>query len=93
MKDLSGIILTAILSAVSNQAGDILPGDIGEGLKGGLASVGKLGDYGVQVSEQAQQVIGDAKEKLDEASKAAGKLGESLGGLLGGKKKDKDAEK
>jgi hypothetical protein len=112
LKDLSGIIVTAILATVVEQAGDILPGGIGEGLQGGLAAVGDLGDFGVQVigdvTAQAEQIVGEAVEKLDEgaeqvgeaakavgdeAGKAVDKLGEGLGGLLGGKKDTKDSDK
>lgn len=103
LKDLSGIILTAILSTVVEQAGDILPGGIGEGLQGGLAAVGDLGNFGMEVigdvTAQAGELVGNAAEKLgegaeelgkkaDDAKEAVGKLGEGLGGLLGGKKKD-----
>ncbi len=110
LKDLTGIILTAILTSVVEQAGDLLPGGIGEGLQGGLAAVGDLGDFGVQVvgdvTAQASEMAGKAAEKLgesagqigdklggagEEASKAADKLTEGLGGLLGGKKDKKEA--
>ena len=91
IEDLTGIILTSILSAVSKQGGDILPSDITEGLKGGLASVGDLGDFEIEFSEETKQAIEDAKGKLDEAGEAVGKLGENIGGLFGGKK-EKDAE-
>ncbi|MEZ6193562.1 MAG: AsmA family protein [Phycisphaerales bacterium] len=105
LKDLSGIIVTAILATVAEQAGDILPGDIGKGLQGGLAAVGDLGQFGVQVvgdvTAQAGEIVGAAADKVgeaagqvgdkakavgDEAGKAVEKLGEGLGGLLGGKK-------
>jgi len=105
LKDLSGIILTAILSSVVEQAGDILPGGIGEGLQGGLAAVGDLGDFGKQVvgnvTAQASEVVGKATEKLGEGAQQVGdkakqatkqvnqtmdKVGQGLGGLLGGKK-------
>jgi hypothetical protein len=101
LKDLSGIILTAILSSVVEQAGDLLPGGIGEGLQGGLASVGDLGDFGVQivgdVKAQASEKLGEATqilgEKSEEAGKAIDKLSEGLGGFLGGKKDKKEAPK
>lgn len=104
LKDLSGIIVTAILATVADQAGDILPGGIGEGLQGGLAAVGNLGGFGVQVignvTAQAGQIVGEAAEKLGEKTKAVGeeankaveKLNEGLGGLLGGKKDKADTQ-
>ncbi len=111
LKDLTGIILTAILTSVVEQAGDLLPGGIGEGLQGGLAAVGDLGQFGVEVigdvTAQAEELVGEAAEKLGEgaekageAAKAAGekageavdKLGEGLGGLLGKKNKNQDAD-
>lgn len=110
LKDLSGIIVTAILATVAEQAGDILPGDIGKGLQNGLAAVGDLGEFGVQivgdVTAQAEAMVGEAADKLgqtadkvgetakqvgDEANKAVGKLGEGLGGLLGGKKENTES--
>ena len=99
LKDLSGIIVTAILATVVEQAGDILPGGIGEGLQGGLAAVGNLGDFGVQVigdvTAQAGQIVGEAAEKLGEsadqvgeaakaAGEEAGKAVDKLGEGLGG---------
>ncbi len=80
LKDLSGIILTAILSTVVQQAGDLLPGGIGEGLQGGLAKVGDLGDFGMKVvgdvTAQAGEMVGEAAEKLGESAEM---LGEKAG--------------
>lgn len=105
LKDLTGIIVTSILTTVAQLPGDLLPGDIGKSLQGGLAKVGDLGQFGVQVvgdvTAQAGEIVGAAAEKLGEAAgqvgegakavgdganKAVEKLGEGLGGLLGGKK-------
>ncbi len=76
LKDLSGIILTAILATVVEQAGDLLPGGIGEGLSGGLAAVGDLGDFGMQVvgdvTAQASEMVGEAAEKLGEGAEQVG---------------------
>jgi len=99
LKDLSGIILTAILATVVEQAGDVLPGGIGEGLQGGLAAVGDLGDFGMEVigdvSAQAGEMVGEAAEKLgeqaevlgekaDEAKEKAGEAVDKLSEGLGG---------
>jgi len=77
LKDLSGIILTAILATVVEQAGDVLPGGIGEGLQGGLAAVGDLGDFGMQVvgdvTAQASEMVGEAAEKLGESTEEISK--------------------
>jgi hypothetical protein len=105
LKDLSGIIVTAIMSTVVQQAGDILPGGIGEGLQGGLAAVGDLGEFGMEVvgdvSAKAQEMVGQATEQLGgasdkakevgkEAGEAVDKITEGLGGLLGGDKKKQE---
>jgi len=105
LKDLAGIVVTAIMSTVVQQAGDILPGGIGEGLQGGLAAVGDLGDFGMEVvgdvSAKAQEMVGQAAEQLDgvsekaqeagkEAGEAVDKITEGLGGLFGGDKKKQD---
>jgi hypothetical protein len=91
LKDLSGIILTAILTSVVEQAGDVLPGGIGEGLQGGLAAVGDLGDFGMKVvgdvTAQAGEMVDEAAEKLgEEVDQAMDKVTEGLGGFLGNKK-------
>lgn len=107
LKDLSGIVVTAILTSVAQLPGDLLPGDIGKSLQGGLKAVGNLGQFSVEVignvTTEAGKVVGAAAEKLGEgaekvgeaakeAGKAVDKLGEGLGGLLGGKKKEADKE-
>lgn len=87
LKDLSGIIVTAILATVAEQAGDILPGDIGKGLQGGLAAVGNLGQFGVlvvgNVTGQAGQIAGDAVEKLGEAAGQVGDKAKAVGDKAG----------
>jgi len=108
LKDLSGIIVTAIMSTVVQQAGDLLPGGIGEGLSGGLAAVGDLGEFGMEVvgdvSAKAQEMVDQATEQLGgvtdkagevgkEAGEAVDKISEGLGGLLGGGKKTQDEPK
>lgn len=81
--DLSGIIVTSIMATVVETAGDILPAGIGEGLQGGLAAVGDLGEFGVQVIgdvttaagevvSQAAEAIGEGAEQVGEAAKAVG---------------------
>jgi hypothetical protein len=83
LKDLSGIILTAILSTVVEQAGDLLPGGIGEGLQGGLAAVGDLGDFGMQVvgdvTAQAGEIVGQATEKIGEGAEQLGDKAKQAG--------------
>ena len=107
LKDLSGIIVAAIMSSIVEQAGDVLPGGIGEGLQGGLAAVGDLGNFGVEVigevSAKAQEVLGEATKQIEgatdaakEATKQAGeavdKISEGIGGLLGGKKEETETK-
>ncbi len=83
LKDLSGIIVTAILATVAEQAGDLLPGDIGKGLQGGLAAVGDLGQFGVlvvgNVTAQAGQIAGEAAEKLGETAGQVGEKAKAVG--------------
>jgi len=78
--DLTGIIMTTIMASVVESAGDLLPEGIGEGLQGGLAAVGDLGSFGVEVvgdvSAMAGEVAGQAAEALGEGAE---KLGESAG--------------
>ncbi len=83
MKDLAGIIVTAIMATVVQQAGDVLPAGIGEGLQGGLAAVGDLGDFGMQVigdvSTQAGEIAGQAAEQLGEGVEQAGEAAQQVG--------------
>lgn len=83
LRDLSGIIVTAILSTVVQQAGDILPAGITDGLAGGLASVGELGDFGMEVigdvTSQAGEIAGQAAEQLEQGAQQATEAAKQVG--------------
>lgn len=87
LKDLTGIVVAAILKSVAELPANLLPGDIGEGLKGGLAAVGDLGEFGVKVigdvTTEAGKVVGEAAEKVGEAAKGVGDAAKNVGDEAG----------
>ncbi len=105
MAELINVIIKAVFATAVN-LGDVLPGDIAEGLKGGLSQLGSLGDMGVGVAAniggQVVGVAGDATKMLGDVAggvgEGAGKavedaakgLEEGVKGLFGGGDKKKD---
>jgi hypothetical protein len=91
---LSGLVIEAILAAAVEKGGGVLPPDVVNGIKGGLANLGSLGGQSLEViggtvqeatkaAGQAGQVAG---ETLKRGQEEVQKLGEGLKDLLGGKK-------
>lgn len=101
MAELVNVIIKAVFATAVNLGG-ALPGEITEGLKGGLAELGSLGEMGVGVAAniggQVIGVAGDATKMLGEVGEGAGKavedatkgLEEGVKGLFGGGDKKKD---
>ncbi|MCP4245739.1 MAG: hypothetical protein GY778_01700 [bacterium] len=93
MAELTNIILKAILTAVVDKGGKLIPGDVAgelskglDGLKGlGEGTMQVLGDVTAEAGEKVGEAIKEGGKGLEDAGK---KLGEGLGGLLGGDKKD-----
>jgi len=87
LKDLSGIVVAAILKSVADLPANLLPGGIGEGLQGGLAAVGDLGKFGVSVvgdvTAQAGEIVGQAAEKLGEGAEQVGEKAKQVGDEAG----------
>ncbi len=90
LKDLSGIVVAAILKSVASLPGDLLPGDIGQGLQGGLEAIGGLGEFSVQVIgdvtnaagevvAEAGKIVGEAAEKLGEGVEGVGEAAKGIG--------------
>lgn len=107
LAELTNIVLKAILTAVVEKAGHVLPGDITGELSAGLAQLRDLegttmqvlGPVSTDALEAAKrfkdigQEIGESGKKVGEGFKDAGKeLGKGLGGLLDKDKKDDDQE-
>lgn len=88
------IVVKAVLQRVAS-SGNILPGDIINGMKGSLADVGNFGITGVDVESGGIQ--GAAESVLDKAKEAGKDVGGTLkdlgSGLLGGKKDKSDSTK
>lgn len=103
LSELSNILVKAILAAIVEKGGNIIPADLLTDLQGGLAQLESLRDLGIDMAADVQGRIDEAKGKidgmkgrLDEAKGDLEDLGKQtddamkgLGGLLGGDKKDK----
>lgn len=99
MRDIVKIVVQALLSAVADKGGGILPADFLGDLQGqlaGLTSLDQLGvkltsELGKQVEQQVGKVVEEAgravEQKVDEATKELEKKAEdALKGLIPGKK-------
>lgn len=97
VQKLTNLVLSTILVAVAQNAGDLLPGvmldTLSEGLKG-LESIADIEQAGVVIEGVTKEVgeVGKAvTEQLEGATKKVDEslegLGKGLGGLLGGDKK------
>jgi hypothetical protein len=71
LAELTSVVLKAILTAVVDRAGEVLPGDIAGELTAGLGQLESLGDVSVQVLGQV------TAEVLENVGEAAGQLGEA----------------
>jgi hypothetical protein len=94
MAEVYNIVLKAVFANAIN-LGDVLPGDITEGLKGGLSQLGSLGDVGVGIAGGAAKALGDLPGGVGEGAgkaveDAAKGVEEGIKGLFGGDKKKKD---
>ncbi len=105
MAEVINIVMKAVFATALN-LGDVLPGDITEGLKGGLSQLGSLSDVGVGVAaEVGGHVVGIAGDAAKALGDLPGGVGEGAGkavedaakgveegikGLFGGDKKKKD---
>lgn len=89
------IVIKAVFATALSLDG-ALPGDIAEGLKGGLEQLGSLGEMGVgvaaQVGGQAVEVIGGVAGEAGKAIEGVGKgiedAAKGITDLFGGGKKD-----
>ncbi len=96
---LAGVIVQAVLAAVVEEGGALLPADLAGDLRGALDQLGSLGDLGVgvatQLGDEARKMLEgagdkakDAAEGIKDAAEDAKKSIENLGkGLLPGNKK------
>jgi hypothetical protein len=93
VKELSSIIVQAVLAAAAENGGGLLPADLLGDLKGGLAKLdglenvgmeigGKLRDVGKQLGQQAEEIGKDLEGKAKDAGKQLEKLGEGLKDIL-----------
>jgi len=97
VSQLSGIVMEAILSAVANSAGGLIPAELLGDLKGNLGKLGDLskladvkalGDVGKVVGEKAGEALKGAAEKGEKAIEELTKKVPGLGGLIPGQNKD-----
>lgn len=99
MSELTGIIVKSVLTAISKKTGGLLPPELLGGLNDGLSQLKGVSDLGIEVLgdvsgtvEGVTKVVGDvtkdAGKAVEDVSKEVNKIGEGIGNLLGGKKKE-----
>lgn len=93
--ELTALMVEAILHAVLDRAGNLMPGDMASGLKGGLDALPGLGKKAVSLVGDASKVAGEEVKRLvkdaggaaaKELDKAGKKLEQGLSDLLKPKK-------
>lgn len=89
MKELSSIIVQAVLSAAAENGGGLLPADMLGDLKSGLASLDGLKNMGLEVGgklqevgKQAEQIGKSLEGTAKDAQKQLDKLGEGLKDII-----------
>jgi len=75
IQDLTELIMQTILTAVVNNAGELLPGMIVDGLTEGLEQLPVLADAGVAVVVEGAKVVGVVGEEVGKVLEAVGKDG------------------
>ncbi len=99
LSDLTGVILKTIMTVAVQKGGDLIPGDIAGELTKGLGELQNLGDQGITVllgdggvvqtfGKTAEQLGKTAEEGVMKIGDEAKKLGEGIGNIFGGDKKD-----
>ncbi len=97
VSQLSGIVMEAILVAVANNTGNLLPADLLGDLKGNLGKLGDLskladtkalGDLGKVAGDKAGEALTGSAGKAEKAVEDLTKKVPGLGGLIPGQKKD-----
>lgn len=103
-EELASIVIEAVLNAAAENGGGIIPADILNDLKGGLANLdglkniqatvtAKAGEAAKQLGAGAQKVIDDAGGKAQKALDDAGKkIGDTIGNIIPGRKDEKKPE-
>jgi hypothetical protein len=93
MGELANIVVKAILAAVVERGGGLIPGDVLGELQGGLAQLESLQSMGVEMFTDVQDRVNEKKgalegigKGLEDAGKGAEKALEDVGNLFGGKK-------
>ncbi len=95
MSELTSVIIKAVLAAIVQKGGDLIPADVLGDLGQGLAGLDSLTEMGLDAATSVGEGIKDAGGGLDEITDDIGdaikNIDEGFGGLLGGDKK-KDEE-
>ncbi len=93
ISELTSVIIKAVLGAIVQKGGDLIPsdilGDLGQGL-------GSLAEMGLDAATGLGEGIKDAGGGLDDITEGIGdaikNIGDGLGGMLGGEKKKDDED-
>lgn len=79
MRELATVIVKAVLSAVVEKAGNILPADLLNDLQGQLANLSSLQDLGIGMASDAVQQVGERlSEAVEGVTQQAEKAAEDL---------------
>jgi hypothetical protein len=88
IEEVTGVVTAAVLKAVLEQGGGVLPPEIARGLGAGLGALGGLGGGTVQVIGTVGKGVLDGTGKLIEGTgKALGDIGKGIGEIFEGDKK------
>ncbi|MBI1336538.1 MAG: hypothetical protein GC164_06210 [Phycisphaera sp.] len=80
INELSSLIMQTILTSVLQNAGNLLPGAIADGLGEGLKGLTGLADIGIEVTGQAAELVGNV---VGEVGKTVGDVAKNLGDSTG----------
>lgn len=75
MSQLVNVLTQAILTAIVKNGAGLIPGDILGDLQGQLSQLNALGDVGVQVLNNAGEIVGSFGKNAEELTKNAGDIG------------------
>lgn len=98
VSEVAGVIVQALLSAVVEEGGSLLPGDLAGDLGGALSQLGDLSELGVGVTtelgDKAKELLEGVGDLGEEAGKAVEDVGKQLEGigrdLFPGKEKEEE---
>lgn len=93
MSELTSVIIKAVLAAIVQKGGGLIPGDILGDLSQGLGSLAELSlDAATGLGDRIKDAGGGLDEVTEGIGDAIKSIGDELGGMLGGDKKKDDED-